>query len=110
MEPPEGSCLQQVSVGIHSVWAITRDHRVWFRRGLQATRGTSADNGKLGNGTGQKTTDTGTSWLLMVGLLNMVAVGPNDQVGKGEYLCFVSQLLWLEIQINQMIVNCICMY
>ncbi|XP_042223768.1 tectonin beta-propeller repeat-containing protein 1-like isoform X2 [Homarus americanus] len=80
VEPPKGSRLQQVAVGVNSVWAVTRDHRVWFRRGLQVAPDSSSDNGKLGNGAAQRSTETGTTWLLMVGFLNMVAIGPNDQV------------------------------
>ncbi|XP_045618254.2 tectonin beta-propeller repeat-containing protein isoform X1 [Procambarus clarkii] len=80
VEPPEDSRLQQVAVGVNSVWAITRDHRVWFRRGLEASQDVTTDGVKHGNETGQQNLDTGTSWLLMVGKLNMVAVGPNDQV------------------------------
>ncbi|XP_053646773.1 tectonin beta-propeller repeat-containing protein isoform X2 [Cherax quadricarinatus] len=80
VDPPEGSRLQQVAVGVNSVWGITRDHRVWYRRGLQASQDTGSDSGKHDNETGHKNLDTGTTWLLMVGLLNMIAVGPNDQV------------------------------
>ncbi|XP_068209881.1 tectonin beta-propeller repeat-containing protein [Palaemon carinicauda] len=80
LEHPEGSYLHQLAVGVKSVWALTRDHRLWFRRGLEASFDSSS--GKSQN------SDLGTSWLLMVGLLNMVAVGPNDQVwgiGKDDH-------------------------
>lgn len=70
VEPPEGSRLQQVAVGVESVWAVTRDHRVWFRRGLEKSDNPSAN------------TVTGTSWLQMVGSLNTISVGPNDQVSS----------------------------
>ncbi|KAG0724913.1 Tectonin beta-propeller repeat-containing protein [Chionoecetes opilio] len=68
VEAPEGSRLQQVAVGTQVMWGVTRDHRVWFRRGLEGAEGAAS------------TTVTGTSWLLMVGGLNSVSVGPSDQV------------------------------
>lgn len=89
VEPPNGSPLQQVAVGMKSVWALTRDHKVWFRRGLETSKEGTSEHSKSGNGTSQSKTDTGTtgsSWLKMVGLLNMISVGPNDQVRK--YLLF----------------------
>lgn len=91
VEPPNGSPLQQVAVGMKSVWALTRDHKVWFRRGLQASKEGSSEHNRSGNGTSQSKTDTGTtgsSWLKMVGMLNMISVGPNDQVwgiGSEDY-------------------------
>lgn len=69
VEPPEGSRLQQVAVGVQAVWAVTRDHRVWFRRGLEGSDSATSYNSVMG-----------TSWLQMVGSLNSVSVGPNDQV------------------------------
>ncbi|XP_063601090.1 tectonin beta-propeller repeat-containing protein 1-like [Penaeus indicus] len=91
VEPPNGSPLQQVAVGTKSVWALTRDHKVWFRRGLQASKEAASEHNRSGNGTSQSKADTGTtgnSWLEMVGMLNMISVGPNDQVwgiGSEDY-------------------------
>ncbi|KAK4307589.1 hypothetical protein Pmani_020655 [Petrolisthes manimaculis] len=68
---PQDSRLQHVGVGLRALWAVTRDNRVWFRRGLG------------GSGSGQDNLhdkDTGTAWLLMVGSLLLVTLGPNDQV------------------------------
>jgi len=33
-EPSSDSGLSQISVGESSVWALTRDHKIWFRQGL----------------------------------------------------------------------------
>lgn len=68
VEAPEGGRLQQVAVGVESAWAVARDHQVWFRRGLERSDNPHAD------------TIIGTSWLQMVGSLNSVSIGPNDQV------------------------------
>ncbi|XP_064122930.1 tectonin beta-propeller repeat-containing protein 1-like isoform X2 [Macrobrachium nipponense] len=84
LDQPEGSRLHQLAVGVKSVWALTRDHRLWFRRGLEVSQDSSS--GKNQN------SELGSSWLLMVGLLNMVAVGPNDQVwgiGKDDHSILV---------------------
>nr|XP_044999157.1 tectonin beta-propeller repeat-containing protein 1 isoform X3 [Jaculus jaculus] len=51
-----------VSVGVSVVWAITKDHKVWFRRGVNSHN------------------PCGTSWIEMVGEMMMVNVGLNDQV------------------------------
>lgn len=79
VEPPEGSRLQQVAVGVQAVWAVTRDHRVWFRRGLEGSDSATSYNSVMG-----------TSWLQMVGSLNSVSVGPNDQVG----VIFISPVIF----------------
>lgn len=98
VEPPNGSPLQQVAVGMKSVWALTRDHKVWFRRGLQASKEGSSEHNRSGNGTSQSKTDTGTtgsSWLKMVGMLNMISVGPNDQVRKQVFISMVIRYLFI---------------
>lgn len=70
---PQDSQLQLVGVGLRAVWAVTRDHRVWFRRGLGGAAGGQDDSNDR---------DTGTAWLLMVGSLSLITLGPNDQVRK----------------------------
>lgn len=73
MASPQDSQLQLVGVGLRAVWAVTRDHRVWFRRGLGGAAGGQDDSNDK---------DTGTAWLLMVGSLSLITLGPNDQVRK----------------------------
>ncbi|EDL89637.1 similar to RIKEN cDNA 2210010N04 gene [Rattus norvegicus] len=51
-----------VSAGVSVVWAITKDRKVWFRRGVNSHN------------------PCGTSWIEMVGEMTMVNVGLNDQV------------------------------
>lgn len=46
---------------------------MWFRRGLGAAAGGQDDSNDR---------DTGTAWLLMVGSLSLITLGPNDQVRK----------------------------
>nr|CAD7586073.1 unnamed protein product [Timema genevievae] len=66
---PEELKLLQVSVGTNAIWAVTRDHRVWFRKGV---RGESAGmNDELAKGSG---------WVEMVGNMASVSVASNDQV------------------------------
>ncbi|XP_045397278.1 tectonin beta-propeller repeat-containing protein 1 isoform X4 [Lemur catta] len=71
---PTGSCwsiveapgsengIMHVSVGVGVVWAVTKDRKVWFRRGVNSHN------------------PCGTSWIEMVGEMTMVNVGLNDQV------------------------------
>jgi tectonin beta-propeller repeat-containing protein 1 len=69
---PEDLKLAHVSVGTNAVWAVTRDQRVWFRKGV---RGESAGNSEaLARGSG---------WVEMVGNMAVVSVAANDQV------CFI---------------------
>jgi tectonin beta-propeller repeat-containing protein 1 len=66
---PEDLKLAHVSVGTNAVWAVTRDQRVWFRKGV---RGESAGvNEELARGSG---------WVEMVGSMAVVSVAANDQV------------------------------
>ncbi|XP_068610412.1 tectonin beta-propeller repeat-containing protein 1 [Brachionichthys hirsutus] len=51
-----------VAVGTNVVWALTKDYKVWFRRGVN-----SHD-------------PCGSSWISMVGEMVMINVGLNDQV------------------------------
>ncbi|CAL4112688.1 unnamed protein product, partial [Meganyctiphanes norvegica] len=80
--PPEG-CLQHIAVGVNVVWGLTREHKVWFRRGFTNDQGSpskSANNKQEQKDVVHPSDDPGTSWLQMVGALNMISVGPNDQV------------------------------
>ncbi|KAK7024225.1 Tectonin beta-propeller repeat-containing protein 1 [Halocaridina rubra] len=84
LESPEGSRLLQLAVGVKSVWGLTRDHRIWFRRGLESS--------PEGVQVKVPSDNKGTFWLLMVGLLNMIAIGPDDQVwgvGKDDHSILV---------------------
>ncbi|KDR11313.1 tectonin beta-propeller repeat-containing protein isoform X6 [Zootermopsis nevadensis] len=66
---PEDLKLAHVSVGTNAVWAVTRDQRVWFRKGV---RGESAGiSEELARGSG---------WVEMVGSMAVVSVAANDQV------------------------------
>lgn len=63
VEPPGSeNGIMHVSVGVSVVWAITKDRKVWFRRGVNSHN------------------PCGTSWIEMVGEMTMVNVGLNDQV------------------------------
>ena len=67
--PGNGLKIIQVSVGHSSVWCITNDNHVWFRRGVQgATAGISEDSA------------IGTGWVEMIGNISSISVAPNDQV------------------------------
>nr|KAF6482336.1 tectonin beta-propeller repeat containing 1 [Molossus molossus] len=63
VEPPTSeNGIMHVSVGVGVVWAVTKDRKVWFRRGVNSHN------------------PCGTSWIEMVGEMMMVNVGLNDQV------------------------------
>lgn len=51
-----------VAVGVSVVWAVTKDNKVWFRRGVNSHN------------------PCGSGWIHMVGEMLMVNVGLNDQV------------------------------
>ena len=70
---PGQSHLSHVSVGENSVWALSRDRKVWFRNGIRANSAGSNEN-----------LAKGSKWIEMVGELHMISVGPNDQVSKLE--------------------------
>ncbi|XP_077057240.1 tectonin beta-propeller repeat-containing protein 1 isoform X2 [Siphateles boraxobius] len=58
---PEAGAVH-VSVGVNVVWAVTKDHKVWFRRGVNSHN------------------PCGSGWIGMVGEMVMINVGLNDQV------------------------------
>ncbi|XP_037079474.1 tectonin beta-propeller repeat-containing protein-like [Pollicipes pollicipes] len=67
--PPPGVQLEQVSVGDDCVWAVSRDKRVFFRKGVKGRE--MCENTTLARGTG---------WLEMVGSMASVSVGLSNQV------------------------------
>uniref|UniRef100_A0A0K2T4H6 Tectonin betapropeller repeatcontaining proteinlike [Megachile rotundata] n=1 Tax=Lepeophtheirus salmonis TaxID=72036 RepID=A0A0K2T4H6_LEPSM len=69
LDSPSASPLVQVSVGANAVWALTRDHCVWFRNGIRSSR--TVDNDTLA---------IGSKWIQMVGELQMLSLSPFDQV------------------------------
>lgn len=68
---PPGSGLKiiQVSVGHSSVWCITNDNHVWFRRGVHGTTAGISEDAAIGSG-----------WVEMIGNLSSISVAQNDQV------------------------------
>lgn len=67
--PGSGLKIVQVSVGQSSVWCLTNDNHVWFRRGVHGeTAGISEDAA------------IGTGWVEMIGNLSSISVAQNDQV------------------------------
>ncbi|XP_037932788.1 tectonin beta-propeller repeat-containing protein-like [Teleopsis dalmanni] len=64
-----GLKIVQVSVGTDTVWCVTNDHHVWFRRGIKGDAAGISEDAAIGSG-----------WVEMVGNISMVSVSPNDQV------------------------------
>ncbi|NXU47091.1 TCPR1 protein, partial [Turnix velox] len=60
--PSSENGIMHVSVGVDVVWCVTKDRKVWFRRGVNSHN------------------PCGTSWIEMVGEMMMVTVGLNNQV------------------------------
>ncbi|KAF4106692.1 tectonin beta-propeller repeat-containing protein 1 [Onychostoma macrolepis] len=60
--PSPGVGAVHVAVGVNVVWAVTKDHKVWFRRGVNSHN------------------PCGSGWIGMVGEMVMINVGLNDQV------------------------------
>lgn len=69
IEPPNDTKLNQVSVGVDAVWALTRDYRVFFRKGVRG----------LDSGTNESSA-TGSGWVEMVQQMALLTVTANDQV------------------------------
>uniref|UniRef100_A0A8C4GIV1 Tectonin beta-propeller repeat-containing protein 1 n=1 Tax=Dicentrarchus labrax TaxID=13489 RepID=A0A8C4GIV1_DICLA len=61
-----------VSVGVSVVWVVTKDYKVWFRRGVNSHN------------------PCGSGWISIGGEMMMVDVGLNDQVKR--FLFIVGQL------------------
>uniref|UniRef100_A0A8C1MBS2 Tectonin beta-propeller repeat-containing protein 1 n=1 Tax=Cyprinus carpio TaxID=7962 RepID=A0A8C1MBS2_CYPCA len=60
--PSPGVGVVHVAVGVNVVWAVTKDHKVWFRRGVNSHN------------------PCGSGWIGMVGEMVMINVGLSDQV------------------------------
>lgn len=73
VKPPEmpGIVLKliQISVGTDSVWAVTNNYHVWFRKGIHASTASISEDAAVGSG-----------WIEMVGNMSLVSVASNDQV------------------------------
>ncbi|XP_077482271.1 tectonin beta-propeller repeat-containing protein 1-like [Stigmatopora argus] len=54
--------VMHVAVGVNVVWALTKDNKVWFRRGVNSHN------------------PRGSGWISMVGEMLTISVGLNDQV------------------------------
>ncbi|GFU35560.1 tectonin beta-propeller repeat-containing protein 1 [Nephila pilipes] len=70
VDPPSSSDpLTQISVGKNVVWALSKDNKVWFRKGIDGLH--SGENVKDA---------AGISWIEMFGTLTGISVGIDDQV------------------------------
>ncbi|XP_047527964.1 tectonin beta-propeller repeat-containing protein [Vanessa atalanta] len=69
VKSPPDTKLITVSVGYNTVWAVSSDTRVWFRKGIEGTL--------VGN---SETAAMGTGWLEINGNMIHISVGINDQV------------------------------
>lgn len=67
--PSPGLKLIDVSIGSNSVWCISNDKRVWFRRGVRGDSSGISEDMAIGNG-----------WVEMVGNISIISVAQNDQV------------------------------
>ncbi|XP_055376755.1 tectonin beta-propeller repeat-containing protein [Condylostylus longicornis] len=67
--PGNGLKIIQLSVGTDSVWCVTNDQHVWFRRGVKGEAASISEDAAIGN-----------NWVEMVGNISMVSVAHNDQV------------------------------
>uniref|UniRef100_A0A182YKR0 Uncharacterized protein n=1 Tax=Anopheles stephensi TaxID=30069 RepID=A0A182YKR0_ANOST len=68
---PPGTNLKiaQVAVGTNSVWCVTNDNHVWFRRGVHGEASGVSEDAAIGSG-----------WVEMVGNISHISVAANDQV------------------------------
>jgi tectonin beta-propeller repeat-containing protein 1 len=71
VKPPGNGAakISQVSVGHSSVWCITNDNKVWFRRGVHGSTAGISEDAAIGSG-----------WVEMIGSLSSISVAQNDQV------------------------------
>ncbi|GIY40723.1 tectonin beta-propeller repeat-containing protein, partial [Caerostris extrusa] len=67
--PSESDLLTQISVGKNVVWALSKENKVWFRKGIDGLH--SSENIKDAVGTG---------WVEMFGTFTGISVGIDDQV------------------------------
>lgn len=68
-QPEESLLLNQISIGYNGLWAITRDYRVWFRKGIYGESAGICENLAKGSG-----------WVEMLGNMSNISVASNDQV------------------------------
>eukprot|EP00795_Rhopilema_esculentum_P009346 gene9346-17049_t len=59
----------QVSVGTNAVWALGRNRKVYYRKGIDTSKAYTDHKFACGSG-----------WVEMFGEFSLVSVGPNDQV------------------------------
>ncbi|XP_067673627.1 tectonin beta-propeller repeat-containing protein 1-like isoform X2 [Haliotis asinina] len=67
--PDESTRVMQVALGLNTLWALSREGKVWYRKGIQGTQ--------LLTGTAAA---TGSTWVEMVGEMAHIAVTPCDHV------------------------------
>lgn len=67
--PGNGLKIIQVAVGHSSVWCITNDNHVWFRRGVHGSTAGISEDAAIGSG-----------WVEMIGNISSISVAQNDQV------------------------------
>lgn len=67
--PGNGLKIIQIAVGHNSVWALTNDFHVWFRRGVHGSTAGISEDAAIGSG-----------WVEMVGNICSISVAQNDQV------------------------------
>ncbi|CAH1130207.1 unnamed protein product [Ceutorhynchus assimilis] len=67
--PGDNLRIIQLSVGSYSVWAVTQDKQIWFRKGIKAE----------GAGVSEELA-AGSGWIEMVGRMLQVSVTSTDQV------------------------------
>ncbi|CAH2086466.1 unnamed protein product [Euphydryas editha] len=69
VKSPADTKLTAVSVGYNTVWAISSDTRVWFRKGIEGNQAGNSETAAMGSG-----------WLEINGNMIHISVGINDQV------------------------------
>lgn len=70
VKPPGNNLkITQISVGTNSVWCVTNDNHVWYRRGIKGEMAGFSEDAAIGSG-----------WVEMVGNISSISVAANDQV------------------------------
>ncbi|XP_059054276.1 tectonin beta-propeller repeat-containing protein [Achroia grisella] len=69
VKSPSETKLSVISVGYNSVWAVSSDARVWFRKGIDGNLAGNSEPAAMGSG-----------WLEITGNMVNISVGINDQV------------------------------
>lgn len=69
VKSPPDTKLTAVSVGYNTVWAVSSDTRVWFRKGIEGNQAGNSETAAMGSG-----------WLEINGNMIHISVGINDQV------------------------------